>query len=105
MSSTPLTITSTDTINPLTIKNSSSVEVCSINNNGVITSGGNIVLTTTYNPYHCAGKVGATGNVLNNSGRVGFSITKTVAGTYQIVYNSTYSGGGGGGQIINATVN
>ena len=34
-----------------------------------------------------------------------FTANKPVTGTYAIAYNSTYSGGGGGGQIINATVN
>ena len=90
VSSTPLTITTPDTTNPLTIKNSSSVEVCSISNSGVITCAGKEVLTTNYNPIFCGGFVNNNGTKATTIGRVDYTVTSSATGKYLITYSSSY---------------
>jgi hypothetical protein len=88
--STPLTINATDTGNALTINNSSSVEVCSISNSGVITSGGKEVLTSGYKHPYCGGFVSSAGAQVSIIGRVTSSSSRSSAGKYIITYASAY---------------
>ena len=76
----------------------------SISTSSTILSNGNAGSTCTYIPFHCAGKVSGTGSIITNSGRVGFTVSKSVTGTYAITYNSAHPSGVVC-QLIQATVN
>jgi len=54
------------------------------------TIAGNSALTTTYNPFFCAGKVSSNGVLAFSSGRIGYTSSTSGTGIYTITYNSSY---------------
>ena len=57
---------------------------------GAITSAGNTVLTTTYNPIFCGGFVNNNGTKGTTIGRVDYTVTSSSTGKYLITYASAY---------------
>jgi hypothetical protein len=66
------------------------------------TIGGNTALTSTYIPFHCAGKVSITGSVLFSSGKYSFTSSNTSTGTYTITFSTNYASTN---YVITATAN
>ena len=62
------------------ISNSGALTCASITTSGTITPGGNTVLTTTYDPFYCAGQVNSSGNVVCSTGRLSFTVTQHAPG-------------------------
>ena len=57
---------------------------------GTISSQGNYVLTSTYNPFYCAGQVNSSGNSVCSTGRYSFTSVLHSTGVYWITYSTAY---------------
>ena len=84
------------------VSNSGVLTCASISTSGTITSGGNAVLTTTYNPFYCACQVNSSGNLVCSTGSVSFTSTQHSTGIYWITYSTAYPNSN---YVILATVN
>ncbi len=77
------------------VKNAAATTTASIPQVGAISGtscqiGGNAVLTTTYNPFFCCGKINANGTKAYSSGRVDFTVSRIGAGNFHATYTAAY---------------
>ena len=67
-----------------------------------MSSHGNYVLASTYNPFYCAGQVNSSGNSVCSTGRYSFTSAQHSTGIYWITYSTAYPNSN---YVILATIN